>query len=559
MKNKNLLMTAIAIFAFATITNAQVPSYVSTNGLVGWWPFNGNANDESGNGINGNPIGAVLTTDRFGNQNSAYSFNGSSNVINCGNGTNPNLTLIGDFTFSAWINASCFGCNNYANMILSKHRAGSPNGYVFGFWNGGMINYQGTPNFDASTYPAGQSGYIDINVWKNVIVVYESASTSLKYYIDGNLVDNKLLGFNMASNIDDLVFGAQRNGAATGYLDYFSGKIDDIGIWNVVLTQQEITNLYNSQTCTATINTSGSTTFCQGGSVVLNANSGSGLTYQWRNNGNNISGATNGSYTANAAGSYTVIVTNSSGCTATSSVTAVIVNTTPAAPLGSTTQTFCNSATVNDLVASGSTIQWYDSQSGGSPLTPTTNLLNNNTYYASQTISGCESASLLAVNVVINSVTDITTSLSGITISSNNTLASYVWLDCGDNFSILSGETSQNFTPTVNGSYSVQLTENGCVDTSLCVTISSVSLFENTFMDNLKVYPNPNSGNFTVDIGQVTDKVDVTVLDLQGRIVLRKEFTQTQLFQMNLNDSAGIYIVSIASEHGNSLVRIVKN
>jgi hypothetical protein len=149
--------------------------------------------------------------------------------------------------------------------------------------------------------------------------------------------------------------------------------------------------------------------------------------------------------------------------------------------------------------------------------------------------------------------------LSGITISSNNTLASYVWLDCGDNFSILSGETSQNFTPTVNGSYSVQLTENGCVDTSLCVTISSVSLFENTFMDNLKVYPNPNSGNFTVDIGQVTDKVDVTVLDLQGRIVLRKEFTQTQLFQMNLNDSAGIYIVSIASEHGNSLVRIVKN
>jgi uncharacterized delta-60 repeat protein len=246
------------------------------------------------------------------------------------------------------------------------------------------------------------------------------------------------------------------------------------------------------------------------------------------------------------------------GCESTARLSVSVAVNAPSAPLGSSTQTFCNSATVNDLVASGSTIQWYASQSGGSPLAPTTNLLNSNTYYASQTISSCESVSLLAVNVFINSVSDITTSLTGITISSNNTLASYVWLDCGNNFSILSGETSQNFTPTVNGSYSVQLTENSCVDTSLCVTISSVSLFENTFMDNLKVYPNPNSGNFTVDIGHVIDKVDVTVLDLQGRIVLQKMFTQTQLFQMNIYDSAGIYIVSISSEHAKSLVRILK-
>ena len=49
----------------------QVPSYVPTNGLVGYWPFNGNANDESGNGNNGTVNGATLTTDRFGNSNSA--------------------------------------------------------------------------------------------------------------------------------------------------------------------------------------------------------------------------------------------------------------------------------------------------------------------------------------------------------------------------------------------------------------------------------------------------------------------------------------------------------
>ena len=51
MKKKNLLMTAVAIIGFATITFGQtVPSNVPTTGLVGWWPFTGNANDESGNG-----------------------------------------------------------------------------------------------------------------------------------------------------------------------------------------------------------------------------------------------------------------------------------------------------------------------------------------------------------------------------------------------------------------------------------------------------------------------------------------------------------------------------
>jgi hypothetical protein len=247
MKIKQLLLSALTAILFTLNSLAQtVPSYVPTNGLVGWWPFNGNANDESGNGINGTAIGATLTTNRFGNSNSAYAFNGSSNVINCGNSTNALLNLNSSITISAWVNASCFGCGNYANMIVSKHRSSGPNGYVFGFWNGGMINYQATPNFDASTYPAGQSGFITTNVWRHCILKYDASSTSLYYYLNGILVDTKLLAFNVTSNTDDLVFGAQRNGAGTGYLDFFSGKLDDIGIWNRALTQQEITNLYNS-------------------------------------------------------------------------------------------------------------------------------------------------------------------------------------------------------------------------------------------------------------------------------------------------------------------------
>nr|MCU0430912.1 T9SS type A sorting domain-containing protein [Cytophagaceae bacterium] len=99
----------------------------------------------------------------------------------------------------------------------------------------------------------------------------------------------------------------------------------------------------------------------EGGSVVLQANTGVGLTYQWLNGTTAIAGASSASYTANQTGSYSVVVTNANGCSATSTATAVTVNTLPTIQVSSPDGLRLNPATQVLLQAnsSGSLITWY--------------------------------------------------------------------------------------------------------------------------------------------------------------------------------------------------------
>ena len=88
-------------FLHSLSVEAQVPSYVDTNGLVGWWPFDGNANDYSGNGNNGTVNGASLTSDRFGSANSAYDYDGINDYIQVN--ANSNLDIQNTLSFSFWM------------------------------------------------------------------------------------------------------------------------------------------------------------------------------------------------------------------------------------------------------------------------------------------------------------------------------------------------------------------------------------------------------------------------------------------------------------------------
>jgi hypothetical protein len=102
MKTRKIISSVVAFFAFATAYAQNLPSYVPADGLVGYWGFDGNANDESGNGNNGTVNGAILTTDRFGNTDSAYSFDGVDDNINF-HGINVNVNDNAINTVSFWM------------------------------------------------------------------------------------------------------------------------------------------------------------------------------------------------------------------------------------------------------------------------------------------------------------------------------------------------------------------------------------------------------------------------------------------------------------------------
>ena len=232
---KIILLVAMGAALTTQTLFAQVPSYVPTNGLVGYWPFNGNANDESGNGNNGTVNSATLTSDRTGNANSAYDFNGTSSHISLNN-TIGNFG-VGDFTMSAWISKYDL---TTAGSVIGKRNSPA---------DGNMIILSSRPSYEISS---GTGDYFQnsnmpifntLNTWFHIILV--RSGNNLKSYVNGVLVDDYVSP--TIQNINNSAIteiGARYSGSAIWNL--WHGKIDDVGIWNRALTQQEITTMYNS-------------------------------------------------------------------------------------------------------------------------------------------------------------------------------------------------------------------------------------------------------------------------------------------------------------------------
>ncbi|MBK9636401.1 MAG: T9SS type A sorting domain-containing protein [Bacteroidetes bacterium] len=212
--------------------------------------------------------------------------------------------------------------------------------------------------------------------------------------------------------------------------------------------------------------------------------------------------------------------------------------------------TIINSATGTDTRTECNSYTWID----GNTYTASNNTATFN--IANGAANGCDS--LVTLDLTINNVSDLTTSTIGITITANNSGATYQWLDCNNNYAIIASEISQSFTATINGDYAVELTENGCIDTSACVAITNVGVLENSIGDGLLVYPNPSNGIFSIDLGSVYENAQISITDILGKLIDTKNYSQSQILKLTLREQAGIYILSIKADDKMAVIRLIK-
>lgn len=231
MRNSLRLATAILV----VLTYPQTAAADLTSGLVAFFPFTGNANDASGHGNHGTVNGPTLTTDRFGNPNSAYHF-GEFDFIEVS--ASPTLDIQGSITLSAW---TLMESTQSCQTIFDK------DSYRLKGWGGNPVGYALELYMPQQAY-ASANVPRPIGVWTHVAGTWDG--TTLSIYQDGALMSTSTSTGSLSLTGSNLFIGKQ------SYLPnpacWFFGALDELRIYNRALTAGEIQDLFHElePTCT---------------------------------------------------------------------------------------------------------------------------------------------------------------------------------------------------------------------------------------------------------------------------------------------------------------------
>ncbi len=217
------------------------PIIIPTEGLVAYFPFNGNALDESNNGHNGIVYGPILAEDRHNNTDNAYYFDGVNDYILIDHSEYLNFTN-NEFTISAWINLYDTLGSHYA--IVSKNTNYLQYGYLFEIAHNRLIIIicDGSPN-DGSGQQSVEFEYK--NSWHHVACVFSDPNNLVHIYIDGVIAfeDNSFEHIlDNSGNNGSLSIGSWYNGDP----HFWNGMIDEVRLYNRVLNDAEILALFNN-------------------------------------------------------------------------------------------------------------------------------------------------------------------------------------------------------------------------------------------------------------------------------------------------------------------------
>ena len=494
--------------------NAQVPSYIPSNGLVGWWPFSANANDLSGNGNHGSLIGgASLSFDRFGTLNSSYTFDG----INCGVPKGISLPSIvsntGEYTINCWFQS--IDSTKLDQSIINSY----PHQYIgVGLQvNSSFLNKQMSYAGNGTWQILGTTNnwnIYNLHDWHTLTIVKNT--NEIKYYQDAILVRTQPinLNFNVGGFTNIFVGAISINGGSQCY-ETFKGRIDDVGIWIRALDSNEIKRLY--QGCTKSITQQPKDISTSSKTAIFNCNTNDTLqTYQWQILKNSI--WTNLKDSAQFAG------------------------------------TKSNQLTVNQLLASNNG-QKFRCNVSGKCINASSNIATLNYNCKGDIVKQPTNQGMFNGNATF-------------TCSSNDTLINYQWqTNSGTGWNNLfnAGQYTGSNSNSLLVS-NVTLSNNNqlfrCIVKGDCLTdtTSEVSLrvwgvgVQSEQMQAFKVYPNPTKGQVTIENGDIAKMIGYTVsiYNSIGQEVFQSNITQQQ-FSLDISQLGGngLYFMELTDNNGN--------
>ena len=511
---RRVIFNCFFLFCFASYF-AQVP----TSGLVGAWVFSGNANDVSGSGNHGTVYGATLTTDRCGNVNSAYSFNGSTNYIQ---------TLFAGPTGSVSRSVSFWARTSNTNLMTTFAYGNSSGGLAYAI----QYNYNCSGvgiDVNNQALTRGNS-CVHNNSWHHIVAVLNSTvSTQLGgvlFYVDGILqptISCTVSGTTQTINTGSLYpisLGRIHDASSR----FFSGDLDDVYLYNRVLSVAEIQQLY--QACTPPV--IGNTQPCVGNLTTYSVAPVAGASaYSWTlPSGWSGTSVTNSIQVNPGSGGGLIQVTATNACggnyLASTTVSASLASVT----LSASSNTICSGQTVSLTANSAVTYTWLPGA-----ITSSNIVVSPSTSVIYTLLTGCSSNPTIAVNVdpiPVLSIVSTTNSIcsgasssytftgasvyslnsipvSGSTIALSPTTSTAYTLTGASNFGCSS---SQTFSLLVSSLPAIAISANPstfCAGTTLTLTASGATSYTwiPTLLSGSTVVVSPTSSIIYTVLGQM--------------------------------------------------------
>lgn len=159
--------------------------------------------------------------------------------------------------------------------------------------------------------------------------------------------------------------------------------------------------------------------------------------------------------------------------------------------------------------------------------------------------NGCDS--IIIVDLIIP-VVDVSVEQDADTLTALATNATFRWLNCDDEYLPVELATDSNFTPDATGSYAVEVTQQGCTDTSACYAVTITGTMFNTFSDAIEVFPNPAGSSLTITLPQTFEQTDIEIRNLSGTLVFKERYTRQQRITMPVNLPPGIYLLMVKNQ-----------